>query len=253
MKAEESQAASPWSVAIVIPAQNEKARIERCVNSVIAAIEASVAARAWVVVVADDCTDGTQRIATHALGEHGVVIKCTARSPGTARRLGVDAAFSHFANISASRLWVANTDADSFVPADWIQRQLRLADESASAVAGIVAVDSFEEHGTNGAAWFESNYTLYADGTHQHVHGANIGMRADVYLDAGGWTDAVVGEDHCLWRRVKARGWPVRASSASVVTTSGRLTGRASGGFADTLRAGLTNCCPALSLDAGPP
>jgi hypothetical protein len=39
----------------------------------------------------------------------------------------------------------------------------------------------------------------YEDGTHPHVHGANLGIRADAYSDAGGWNDLTVAEDHCLW------------------------------------------------------
>jgi hypothetical protein len=67
------------------------------------------------------------------------------------------------------------------------------------------------------------------------VHGANLGVRADAYLDVGGWRDVRVSEDHCLWNRLIRRGWRLRSPTASVVLTSGRLRGRARGGFADTL------------------
>jgi cellulose synthase/poly-beta-1,6-N-acetylglucosamine synthase-like glycosyltransferase len=131
---------------------------------------------------------------------------------------------------------VANTDADTSVPRDWLSKQLQLANEGACAVAGIVSVDSFEGHGLREAENFARRYVINADGTHSHVHGANIGLRADVYVDVGGWSDVAVGEDHNLWQRVRQRGWKVCSSSASVVTTSGRVHGRARGGFADTLR-----------------
>jgi hypothetical protein len=81
-----------------------------------------------------------------------------------------------------------------------------------------------------------ADYLAMPDGTHAHVHGANLGVRADAYVDAGGWPQLALAEDHCLWLRIKARGWPVIAASASIVCTSGRLVGRAMGGFADTLR-----------------
>jgi len=125
------------------------------------------------------------------------------------------------------------------VPRDWIARQLAWAETGVTAVAGIVKVDSFRNHGANGAGVFSQHYVLNDDGTHLHVHGANLGMRADAYLDAGGWSDLALGEDHCLWKRIRERGWVARATTASVVTTSGRLRGRAKGGFADTLRARL--------------
>jgi hypothetical protein len=62
-------------------------------------------------------------------------------------------------------------------------------------------------------------------------------VRADAYLDIGGWTDRTVAEDHCLWRRLHRRGWRVTSPASSVVITSARLKGRAAGGFADTMKA----------------
>lgn len=53
----------------------------------------------------------------------------------------------------------------------------------------------------------------------------------------GAWRHIALAEDHCLWSRLNAGKWPTLSTSDVVVTTSGRLTGRAMGGFADTLRA----------------
>jgi hypothetical protein len=80
--------------------------------------------------------------------------------------------------------------------------------------------------------------TRSIDGSHTHVHGANLSVRADAYEDVGGWSDLALAEDHCLWGRLRRR---LRGSSpvSSVVTTSARLQGRATGGFADTLKARL--------------
>ncbi|MEJ1963287.1 MAG: glycosyltransferase [Gammaproteobacteria bacterium] len=226
-----------WSVGAVVPARNEQARVQRCLDSVLAAAEASGAREVLIVLVADRCTDRTAALGRQILGNRGRVLECEAGAPGTARRLGAEVILDALHKVPRSRLWLANTDADSYVPADWIRRQLRMAGEGATAIAGIVAVDSFATHGTAAAEAFAQHYVLNADGTHPHVHGANIGVRADVYLDAGGWSDIAVGEDHCLWQRVQRCGWPVRSTTASIVTTSGRLRGRARGGFADALRA----------------
>jgi cellulose synthase/poly-beta-1,6-N-acetylglucosamine synthase-like glycosyltransferase len=84
---------------------------------------------------------------------------------------------------------------------------------------------------------YRRTYLTGVDGSHSHVHGANLSMRADAYLDAGGWSKLPLAEDHCLWQRLKRRGWRVASTAKSVVVTSARLEGRASGGFADTLRA----------------
>jgi hypothetical protein len=67
-------------------------------------------------------------------------------------------------------------------------------------------------------------------------------VRGDAYLELGGWSDVTASEDHCLWGRLTRRGWRLRSPTASVVLTSGRLRGRARGGFADTLARDLRAC-----------
>jgi cellulose synthase/poly-beta-1,6-N-acetylglucosamine synthase-like glycosyltransferase len=227
-----------WSVAVVIPARNEEATIERCVHSVLLSSRfAQHLESVWVVVVADACNDRTAAIAAKALAGHGEVLECSERSAGAARRRGTTAALDHFAPMALSRLWIANTDADSHVPPDWLAQHLRLAETGVGAVAGVVQVDAVPGYGSDMAVRLTADYELRADGSHPHVHGANLGVRADAYLDAGGWSQLALAEDHCLWRRLGQRGWPRSSTIHSVVATSGRLIGRACGGFADSLRA----------------
>jgi cellulose synthase/poly-beta-1,6-N-acetylglucosamine synthase-like glycosyltransferase len=226
-----------WSVAVVIPAQNEAATIERCIASVLASADACLErSRLWVVVVADACTDDTVALARSAIGPYGEVIECSPRSPGTARRLGVTAALAHFGQSSPGRVWLANTDADTYVPVNWLACHLGHADNDADAVAGIVQLDASQGLRADISLLYETTYELRSDGTHSHVHGANLGVRGNAYLDAGGWSHVTVSEDHCLWGRLKERGWQLRSCVDSVVITSARLHGRAIGGFADTLR-----------------
>jgi hypothetical protein len=78
---------------------------------------------------------------------------------------------------------------------------------------------------------------MHGDGTHPHVHGANIGVRADVYLEAGGWTPLETGEDHDLWNRLSGSGCTKRSIAQLKVITSGRRIGRAPHGFAEALAA----------------
>jgi hypothetical protein len=162
------------------------------------------------------------------------VIECDVRSAGAARRVGCEAVLSHFQGVAHDRLWLANTDADTFVPAEWLAVQLSAADQGAAAVAGIVKLDEHAVHESGARAAFNRTYRTGFD-THTHVHGANLGLRADAYVEIGGWSLLGLAEDHCLWRRLRQNGWRVASPTNSVVTTSGRLTGRAAGGFADTL------------------
>lgn len=229
-----------WAVGAIIPARNEARTIRACIESVRAALQRSLYVRdAWIVVVCDSCTDDTADVARRALGDCGEVLVCGAASAGTARRLGVQLIKAHFANVPASRLWLANTDADTCVPRDWLTCQLALAQHGWAAIAGIVRIDVMDEGG-DVERDFNANYRINADGSHEHVHGANFGVRADAYLQAGGWGDKPLAEDHCLWARLGAQQSPRLSTASVVVTTSGRLMGRASGGFADTLRAQVT-------------
>jgi glycosyltransferase involved in cell wall biosynthesis len=223
-----------WSIGIVVPAQNEEASIEPCIQSIRRSCEAAQLRDYWIVIVADSCTDDTLPRARRAVEGVGEVLESAAQSAGTARRLGVDAALAHFNDKDLSQIWLANTDADTLVPCDWISVQLRLADAGIAAVAGIVKLG---EDGSPAAHEFHRTYLTSPDGTHDHVHGANLALRADAYVDAGGWAHRALAEDHCLWGRLKDRGWRISSPVSSVVITSARLIGRARGGFADTLKA----------------
>jgi glycosyltransferase involved in cell wall biosynthesis len=223
-----------WSVGVVIPARNEETTIGPCIGSVVKSL-ARAGVDHWVVVVADLCADRTVERARRALGIVGEVIEVSAGSAGAARRAGVARVLKHWGNRDPSHIWLANTDADTHVSDDWIAVQLGFADDGVTAVAGIVHL-----HGggcTPAHEVYRDTYLTSADGTHSHVHGANLSVRADAYKDVGGWSDLALAEDHCLWTRLRCKGWRVSSPVSSVVTTSARLQGRAKGGFADTLRA----------------
>jgi cellulose synthase/poly-beta-1,6-N-acetylglucosamine synthase-like glycosyltransferase len=222
-------------VGVVVPAQNEETSIEPCIKSIRASCESAQLGDYWIAIVADSCEDDTVPRARRAVDGVGEVLECNFRSAGSARRLGVDAVLAHFGGRDLNRIWLANTDADSRVPSDWLTVQLRLADAGVAAVAGIVKL---EEGGSSAAhECYRATYFTRPDGTHGHVHGANLALRADAYRDAGGWAHRPLAEDHCLWDRLKRRGWRLSSPVSSVVVTSARLIGRARGGFADTMRA----------------
>jgi cellulose synthase/poly-beta-1,6-N-acetylglucosamine synthase-like glycosyltransferase len=227
----------PWCVGVIVPAHNEESSIEKCVETIFKSLSHARVARYWVVVVADGCTDRTADLAGARLGGRGEVLRVMVRSAGAARRAGAARVLAHFADVAPCELWMANTDADSHVAVDWISVQLSLADAGATGVAGIIRLDP--EVCSTVQALHRATYRIDAGGTHDHVHGANLALRADAYLDVGGWNDLPLAEDHCLWERLRHRRWHVQSSVRSVVITSARLQGRAPGGFADTLRARL--------------
>lgn len=134
-----------------------------------------------------------------------------------------------------SQCWLANTDADCEVPKNWLQQQLILANTGIQAIAGIVKIDSFAEHTPFTEEGFIESYTINPNKTHPHVHGANLGVRADAYRHVGGWHDLKTAEDHDLWNRLSAFGIPKISNADLFVYTSGRKIGRAPSGFADKL------------------
>lgn len=245
-----------WNVIVVVPAHNEADRVEACVGSVLRSIEfaARRVLRACVVVVADKCSDATAEIALACVARHrphlaaldrgaaleAHVIEIGSGNVGTARAIGVEFAQQAIATADPTRTWVANTDADTSVPDAWIEQQLRWAEQGVAAVAGVVVVDTFADHPPIVADRFHATYTaLLPDDSldHMHVHGANIGVRLDAYLAAGGWQQLELSEDHDLWNRLRAYGYEIRSPSSLRVTTSGRSVSRCPGGFADSLRA----------------
>jgi glycosyltransferase involved in cell wall biosynthesis len=227
----------PWRVAVLIPARNEESLLPRCLRSVLTATAAlPKSIHAEVIVVADSSIDRTSQIAVEILKSRGSVLSASAGTVGTARRLA--AGYVLVRNEAPlSRLWLANTDADCIVPKTWLVDQLNLAQQQTEAIAGTVSVDNFREHQPEVAERFRTSYFIAADGTHPHVHGANLGVRADAYCRAGGWSDLKTAEDHDLWGRLMIAGARSVSTSRIEVITSGRRMGRAPHGFADALAA----------------
>lgn len=225
----------PWHIAVLIPARNEEVLLPRCLKSVLEActpLPASVTVD--VVVVCDSSTDLTFQIAQQMLSEHGIVVTTAAGVVGHARALATRVALRRYSG-QARRCWLANTDADCCVPSTWLVDQLLLAEQGIETIAGIVDVDSFEEQEIGAELQFRSQYIIHPDGSHPHIHGANLGVRADVYLLSGGWKRLATAEDHDLWSRlVKTAARRISTTTVKVLT-SGRRIGRAPHGFADAL------------------
>jgi glycosyltransferase involved in cell wall biosynthesis len=226
-----------WHVGVLIPARNEEELLPRCLRSVISACLALPQLVTFdIVVVVDSSTDRTLELAKRMVERDGIVVRTEAGVAGRARRLAAELALVRYRG-TQRRCWLANTDADCVVPVNWLNNQLALASMNVEAIAGTVDVDTFEEHGPMVEARFRASYLVRPDGSHAHVHGANLGFRADAYLAAGGWRDLMTGEDHDLWNRLASVGTRRVSTSRTEVLTSGRRIGRAPHGFAEALAA----------------
>ena len=233
-------------VVVVVPVRDEEARIGTCLDAIEHAVRrlhahplSDDATSVWpvptvhTVVALDSCTDGTAQIVRRRSDVH--LVTTDAGRVGAARALGVRAALSLGAE-PLEQVWIANTDADSRVPADWLAQQLDLAHEGADVVCGLVDIDATECGRATYAMW-ASRYQR-VDG-HPHIHGANLGIRGDAYAAVGGFgSSAAAHEDVALVQAARAQGRNVVASRAATVTTSGRSHGRVGvEGFAAFLRA----------------
>jgi glycosyltransferase involved in cell wall biosynthesis len=229
----------PWHISVLIPARNEEDLLQRCLLSVLNARAALQTSVSCDIVVADDgSTDRTYEIASRLLNDAncGRIIKTAEGIVGLARRRAAADALGR-QSVPHDHWWLANTDADCVVPANWLTSHLMVAKTGAEALAGTVEVDSFDGHEAFVEQRFQSSYLVQPDGSHPHVHGANLGVRADAYLRAGGWRDLETAEDHDLWERLGSNNCRRLSIASIAVVTSGRRVGRAPHGFAGALAA----------------
>ncbi|MFT3855165.1 MAG: glycosyltransferase [Ilumatobacteraceae bacterium] len=224
------------AVVVAVPARNEAPRLERCIISIDAAVGAWGGA-ATIVVGADACTDGTAEVLAglRAAGLPVLAVEGEWRRPSRVRRALVTEARAALAHVPAERVWLASTDADCVVPRHWIADQVRLADAGADVVLGEVALDPVDTP-PGLAGLFDERYAALRE-RRRHVHAANLGIRLSAYDAAGGWrSSTAIGEEHHLVRRAGDLGAAVSWGDDLTVMTSGRTTGRVSGGFASVLR-----------------
>jgi GT2 family glycosyltransferase len=211
-------------IGVVIPARDEAERIDACLDAVTRAA-GWVGVPVQIVVVADGCLDDT---AARARRHPGVeVIETPGSNVGGARAAGARVVLRRGAT------WLASTDADSVVPADWLTVQLDLARDGADAVLGAVHPHWPDLTPDEVEWWHRTHDDGQALG---NIHGANLGVSARAYRRAGGYRPLPEHEDTDLVRRLRATGAVVVATARASVETSGRHVGRTPGGYARYLR-----------------
>ena len=209
-------------IGVVIPARDEEELIGRCLAAVVEAAR-HVPLPVDITVVADGCLDRTTAVARSFRGVR--VIELESSNVGTARAAGARTALARGAH------WLANTDADSVVPPNWLAHQFALDVAGWDVVIGTVRPDFAELEPAQREAWLATHRRGEPNG---HVHGANLGVRASAYLQAGGYRTLPEHEDVDLVERLA--GFRTIASDEAEVTTSARRFGRTPGGYARFLR-----------------
>jgi hypothetical protein len=257
------------AVGVVVPARDEQERIGACLASVrraLAALPGDVAVAGAVVL--DRCADATPERVAAVLADWPEAVALPVAADGTGadarqesrvgflapvrdrpavrwqgtgvgavRDLGVRHVLQRLGAHSPTGTWLLSTDADTTVPLDWVRAHLRCAADGAHAVAGLAELAGVEHLAADALLRYRAIVDRGLHGhTHHHVYGANLGVRADAYLAVGGFPQDGAGEDHGLWRRLRAAGYVLAQPVGITVRTSARLRGRADEGLADLLR-----------------
>lgn len=234
-------------IIVAVPAHNEQDSIAGCLDAIWASVRVAIATgqvdRVIVAVSAHRCHDRTASIARAAL------IAGAAGSAGSSWRLDADRTSTTVGDVrsglvdaaaadlpAAADSWLFNTDADSLVPTGWISELLEAAaEQSATAVAGLVTLSGWAASETARQRYRELIDAGLTSTGHRHVYGANLAIRWDVYRAVGGFRGVPHGEDTDLVNRLRSAGHPVASVFRPVVTTSGRVPGRAAAGLGNLL------------------
>lgn len=212
-------------IAVIIPAHNEADTLPRCLSALRIAARAAEGAghRVEIVVVLDRCSDSSADIARDFAVE---TLEVDVRNVGQARRAGAELMLQRGAH------WLACTDADSCVPADWLLCQLGFA---ADAVCGTVHIEEWQADQDQALRERYLGHYQMREG-HRHIHGANLGICARAYQRVGGFQPLALNEDVQLIQDLQACGANIVWTALNSVSTSSRMDSRAQGGFGDYLR-----------------
>lgn len=219
---------------VVVPARDEEQLLPGALDALAVAADrarATYDVAVDLVVVLDRCVDASERLVAAARSVRGLPVDVG--NVGLARAAGLTDVLARHRDVPAHQLWLATTDADSRVPADWLERHVELAAAGAQVVLGTVDVHDWSQHPPYVEQLWRAGYHP-GDG-HLHVHGANVGLRADVYQESGGFPGLALDEDVALVAGLE--GYHVVRTGSIPVVTSARPVGRLTGGFADHVAA----------------
>lgn len=242
---------------VCIPARNEAERLPRLLSALAAQDGFSADAPLKVVVLANNCTDGTVE-AVRALEGTGALdrlvlrlIEATLAEPeahvGTARRRALDAGAAWLEAEGTPDGALLTTDADARLGPGWVAANLR-ALQDAEIVGGRLVIDD-EGAGDRDLAAFHARVERYWSGVraledaldppphdpaprHGDHTGGSLALRASLYRAVGGLPALPRGEDNALVAAVQRAGGRLRHCPAIAVQVSARTAGRAEGGMA---------------------
>ena len=239
---------------VCIPARDEAERLPRLLRSL--AAQAGLPGALRVVVIANNCTDGTPEIVRRLEAEGALAplalrlvearITGAEAHVGTARRMALEAGADWLAEDGADGV-LLTTDADAWVPPDWVAANL-VALEQADVVGGRLVIDADAEiepaladlHARIERYWsaVRALEDILDPPAHDPAprHGdhtaASLAVRASLYRAVGGLPAIPCGEDNALVACLTRAGARLRHCPRVQVHVSDRREGRVTGGMA---------------------
>ncbi len=238
---------------VCVPARNEAARLPLLLETL---ASQDVEGQVRVVVLANNCTDGTVE-AVRAAEEAGrldrlnlriveAVLEGADAHVGTARRMALDEGAAWLEQGGEDGI-LLTTDADARLPSHWLSANLR-ALEKAEIVGGRLIIDG-DEAIAPAVADLNARVERYWAGVrrleelldpaphdpaprHGDHTGASLAFPASLYRAVGGLPPLPCGEDNALVGLMRDGGARLRHCPEVSVLVSARRDGRVSGGMA---------------------
>jgi glucosyl-3-phosphoglycerate synthase len=227
---------------VVVPARDEQDRIAACVRALAAQTVGTDAFE--LILVADDCRDGTEAVAVAAAERLGVrltVLSGPGAGTGPARRLGMDAAAARLEALGLHTGLIATTDADTLPAPDWLERQLDHIAAGAQVIAGLIQLGENDatrlsdkvrqDRREDAERRMQAVLAEYPGADHHHFAGASLGITAATYVAVGGLEATPSLEDEVFAQRLAEHGVPILRPSDVTVVTDARTSGRAQRGL----------------------
>jgi Glycosyl transferase family 2 len=237
---------------VAIPVRNEEAAIGPC----LAALFAQTEPPDHILLLLNNCTDGTEDVARAMARSSPSVLRIVTRklpprqsSAGIARGLAIDLA----AALAGPRGAVLTTDADGRVPPDWVVRNLAGLRGGAEFVCGTATIDPEDERALRPELVEDDArevcYTRLLDEIdsvidpnpddpwprHTQHSGASIAFSVAALRAIGGMPRVAIGEDRALIEAALQHDARIKHDPKIDVVVSGRMVGRAEGGMAATI------------------
>jgi glycosyltransferase involved in cell wall biosynthesis len=235
-----SRARTSVRFGVVLPVHNEEELLPAALSALDRALShvSGLSVAFGITIVLDACTDTSHDLASAWQQDPDSpwsgaidIIEADVGNVGQARQIGFEALLSRWSDVDPGDIWLATSDADSEVPRNWISSQLAMRSEGGQVWAGAVAVTDWSGRREGTAEMWEASY----EAEFIPIHGANFGIDAALYREAGGFAGLQTGEDRDLFERTLALGAVIGHDPRVRVVTSSRRVARAPRGFAHAL------------------